>query len=156
MGGMKKLFAALLTATAAIGLIATPAQAQSAGPLSDLQWKKRVVLLFAKSRSDAGLDKQVDLLREVRPDMSERDIIVMRTAGSEETRAVIGYTSLRSGTGRQLRAKYKPSERGLTVILLGKDGGEKQRWNRVVRPEELFQTIDAMPMRQREMRGEDS
>ncbi|MEL7229759.1 MAG: DUF4174 domain-containing protein [Pseudomonadota bacterium] len=153
---MKRLLAPLALLGAALAWPSSVGMAQTSNPLSDLQWKKRVVLLFAKSRSDAGLDKQVDLLREVRPDVSDRDMIVLRTAGREETRPVMGYTALRNGTGRQLRARYKPAERGLTVILLGKDGGEKKRWTKVVRPEEIFQVIDAMPMRQREMRDQDS
>ena len=41
-------------------------------------------------------------------------------------------------------------EKGLTVILIGKDGGEKGRWSQLVDPDEVFALIDAMPMRQRE------
>ena len=39
----------------------------------------------------------------------------------------------------------------MTVVLIGKDGEEKQRWNRVVDPQELFDLIDAMPMRKKEI-----
>ena len=38
------------------------------------------------------------------------------------------------------------------MILIGKDGGEKQRWSEPVEPQEFFQIIDAMPMRQDEMK----
>ncbi|MEM7620524.1 MAG: DUF4174 domain-containing protein [Pseudomonadota bacterium] len=37
-------------------------------------------------------------------------------------------------------------------MLLGKDGGEKLRKARRVTADELFALIDAMPMRQQEMR----
>ena len=123
----------------------------AADSLKALQWKKRPLLLFSKSRSDASLDKQVALLRELRPELRERDMIVLRTSGTEETRSVIGYTSINRGTARSLRRQFKPQERGLTVVLIGKDGEEKQCWNRVVDPQELFDLIDAMPMRKKEI-----
>ncbi len=40
----------------------------------------------------------------------------------------------------------------MTMVLVGKDGDEKARWNRVVNPQEIFDLIDSMPMRQSEMR----
>ncbi|MBW4517481.1 MAG: DUF4174 domain-containing protein [Timaviella obliquedivisa GSE-PSE-MK23-08B] len=39
-----------------------------------------------------------------------------------------------------------------TVILVGKDGTEKQRSQTPIDPATIFRTIDAMPMRQQEMR----
>ena len=38
------------------------------------------------------------------------------------------------------------------AVLVGKDGGEKFRSEGPVSPEVLFEIIDAMPMRRREMR----
>ena len=39
-----------------------------------------------------------------------------------------------------------------TVILIGKDGGEKYRSNSILDVDRLFAMVDAMPMRQAEMR----
>ena len=39
-----------------------------------------------------------------------------------------------------------------TVILIGKDGGEKYRSNSILTADRLFAMVDAMPMRQSEMR----
>jgi hypothetical protein len=41
------------------------------------------------------------------------------------------------------------------VILVGKDGTEKRRNAAPVTARSIFDTIDAMPMRQREMREDD-
>lgn len=133
-----------------IALMATPAFGRD-NPLSAVKGEKRVLLLFAKSRSDASLDKQIDLLRERRPELRERDLVVLRSAGNEETRAAIGYVSLPPGAAVRLRAIYKPRRSGLTSVLIGKDGTEKARWERVVQPDELFELIDSMPMRRREI-----
>ncbi|MCS4120976.1 hypothetical protein GGP45_001318 [Salinibacter ruber] len=41
------------------------------------------------------------------------------------------------------------------VVLVGKDGTEKRREAEPVSARSVFDTIDAMPMRQREMREQD-
>jgi len=148
---MRNIFLLGLVAAMTVMASLTTFSNATAGTLEQLQWKKRVVLLFAKSRSTAGLDQQTDILRSVRPEMRERDLIVLRTTGIEETRSAIGYTSIQRGTSRELRDKFKPVGSGMTVILVGKDGTEKGRWQRVVQPREFFELIDAMPMRKREI-----
>ena len=122
-----------------------------AAPLDGLRGEKRVLLLFSKSRSLSSLDRLVDLLRERRPDLEERDTVVLVTAGSDPTYSAIGYTSLPAGANRDLRRLYKPEGSGLVTVLVGKDGGEKARFRGVADPDAIFDLIDAMPMRQREM-----
>ena len=39
------------------------------------------------------------------------------------------------------------------VVLLGKDGGVKRNDSKPIDPTVLFKTIDTMPMRRQEMRG---
>ena len=142
---MKGLFTLLFA------MVAVTGAAQAADPLAGLQGKSRPILLFAKSRSDASLDKQVDLLRERRPDLTERDIVVFRTAGNEDTRSAIGYVDLPRGAAFELRKRFGPLRSGLTVILIGKDGTEKKRWVRLVPPQEIFDLVDSMPMRKQEI-----
>ncbi|MDD9911258.1 MAG: DUF4174 domain-containing protein [Ahrensia sp.] len=151
----KSYLAAMRLALASIVvMLASTFPAAAADPLAGLQWEARPLLLFAKSRSDASLDKQIDLLRERRPDLRERQMVVFRTAGNEDTRAAIGYVDLPRGAARSLRRRFEPRPNGLTVILVGKDGTEKGRWERVVEPDEIFELVDSMPMRQREAQGQ--
>jgi len=79
---------------------------------------------------------------------------VLSTTAREETRSAIGYTGINRGTARELRKRFSPASRGLTVVLVGKDGEEKKRWQRVVEPQEIFDLIDTMPMRQDEAKGQ--
>lgn len=148
---MKKLVTLCAAFTFAVVTPLIDNSVASAGTLDRLKGKKRVILLFAKSRSTAGLDQQVDTLRNFRPEMRERDLIVLQTSGNEETRSAIGYSSIQRGTSRSLREMFKPVGSGMTVILVGKDGTEKGRWQRVVQPNEFFELIDSMPMRKLEM-----
>ena len=48
-------------------------------------------------------------------------------------------------------AKTWDVSKPFTLILVGKDGTEKLRSHKAVEVETLFETIDAMPMRIREM-----
>ena len=151
MGGMKALALALLMAAvpfAALSLTALPA---GAAPLDGLKGKARVVLLFSKSRSLSSLDRMVDRLRERRPDLEDRDMVVLVTAGTDPTYSAIGYTDIPRGANRELRRFYRPDPSGLTMVLVGLDGGEKARFDGVVDPDVLFDLVDAMPMRQQEL-----
>ncbi|KOH44068.1 DUF4174 domain-containing protein [Sunxiuqinia dokdonensis] len=51
---------------------------------------------------------------------------------------------------------YKKADSGFEVVLLGFDGGIKLRKNELLPLAELYATIDAMPMRLREMERKSS
>lgn len=123
------------------------------GVLSSVLGKKRIVLLFSPSKSDSQLDRQIARLSERRYALEERDMIVLMTAGNRETIAAIGYASLRSGTAIELSRHYQPEPRGMTIVLVGKDGEEKGRWQGIVDPQALFDLVDTMPVRQQEMKN---
>ena len=55
-------------------------------------------------------------------------------------------------TAQSLRDKFDIARSENTVILIGKDGGIKLNRQDQTRLEDLFALIDAMPMRQEEMR----
>ncbi|WP_190510597.1 DUF4174 domain-containing protein [Leptolyngbya sp. FACHB-321] len=66
--------------------------------------------------------------------------------------ALLGQ-SLSSASADRLRQQFGIPPEEFAVILVGKDGTEKQRSQTPVDLELLFRTIDAMPMRQQEMRS---
>ena len=51
----------------------------------------------------------------------------------------------------RLRETFDILDGRFTVVLIGKDGGEKFRSCEPVAPQNIFDRIDAMPMRRREM-----
>ncbi len=55
-------------------------------------------------------------------------------------------------TGERLRSTFGVRPDDATAILIGKDGGEKQRQPLGERLDPLLDLIDGMPMRQRETR----
>ncbi len=99
---------------------------------------QRRLLIFA-APDDPALIRQRDLLAALSHDLRERDVTVTEITGSDPATAAN-------------RKQYKIAHDAFAVLLIGKDGGVKLRSAEPVRPERLFATIDAMPMRQDEMR----
>ncbi len=148
--GMKRLILPVIL-TAGMVMSALPAKADVLAPLL---WKKRVLILFDASRSSAPLDRQIDIFRQRRSEMEERDLVAISNPGKSESATVMGYLSTPAGTNRELRNRFKPADSGLTIVLVGKDGTEKGRWQKLVQADEIFDLIDSMPMRKKEMKEE--
>mgnify|MGYP006275992019 FL=1 len=62
---------------------------------------------------------------------------------------------LTQGAARELRDRFDVATDAFAVILLGLDGTEKRRETAPLSVDDLFRTIDAMPMRRAEMQRED-
>lgn len=102
-----------------------------AASLDDYVWKNRVLLVF----NDAPLRKQSAIISDAQNGFKERDFVIIN-AGSDDA----DY------------ARFNIDADAFTVILIGKDGGVKARWDAPVQANDVFSIVDAMPMRQREMR----
>ncbi len=92
-----------------------------------------MLFLFAENMADPQLQAQQADLAGHAADLAERNMVVIVSADP----------ALR----RQVRAPA-----GFAVVLVGKDGGVKLRQSSPVPFKELAATVDAMPMRQDEMR----
>ena len=134
--GTLRFWQALLTYVA----LAISLSIMNAKNLDELRWNERVVIIYAPKGSEKQLGRQEALLRLHNVELTERDItqLVVRTPAENP----------------EIVKRFKLSGAGFTVLLIGKDGGEKLRSHEIVSPETLCQLIDSMPMRQEEMREE--
>jgi hypothetical protein len=125
-------------------VLAQPAPKSSsvAALLRASRWQKRLLLLYAPTATDPALREQRQLLAPARPGLAARDVLVRELVGSELTAADARYLMQQLGV----------APGGFGVVLIGKDGGVKKRATQPLTPAHLFATIDAMPMRQQEMR----
>jgi len=117
--------------------------------LADLRWKNRIVLLFAPTPDD---DVCVSFRRAwegLRTEVNDRDLLLVEAYEAGESR--IGTSPLAGASVAQLRDRFKVASGATVFVLIGKDGMEKLR-KTTISMDELFGTIDAMPMRQREMK----
>ncbi|MEM9784245.1 MAG: DUF4174 domain-containing protein [Pseudomonadota bacterium] len=129
----------LLTHLAAAALAQASMPIAAAGldaGLTEFRWQSRPIIVFADGAEDPRLIEQLDHFEGAAAALTDRDtIVLLDTTPAEMT---------------PLRRRFAPD--GFTVILVGKDGGEKLRRDRVVNIEEISALIDTMPMRRNEMR----
>lgn len=98
----------------------------------------RLLLVFAPSVSEPRYEEQRRLLEGHEAGLEDRGLLFIPVfEGESEADAP--------------RERYGVSYGRFEAVLVGKDGGEKFRSAEPVTPEELFELIDAMPMRRREM-----
>ena len=117
--------------------------------LAGLAWEARPVVLFADSPNDEALQRQRAWLAEAWAGVEERDVVVFEVVGEGVTR---GEEAWGRGVAQRLRERLGVEAGGFRFVLIGKDTGVKLRSDEPVTMERLFATIDAMPMRRREMR----
>jgi len=98
--------------------------------IDDARWQKRIVLLFDNNQNSA--EKQLKQWQKI--DLDEWDILIIKINLNEA----------------KLRQKYQVDQSKTLSILIGKDGTEKWRSDRLVDFSELEKLIAKMPMRQNE------
>lgn len=96
---------------------------------------KRQLLIFGEAQS-AAVQQQLALLNKEAKGLQERDLQVVPAADRHHL-----YKKYRVGAAEPF-----------VLVLVGKDGGEKYRSPKPVFPDTIFAIIDAMPMRQSEMK----
>ena len=115
----------------------------------------RPLVIFAPSASDVRFTQQLAELTHQAADLRERNIVVVMSTADHQTIAAsdlqkLPATQLGPKENAKLRDRFKISNDSFVVLLVGKDGGEKMRKQKIVTVDTLNHTIDAMPMRQAE------
>jgi hypothetical protein len=139
----------MLLAAFLLGLAAGPADARPKSDLGQYQWKKRLLLVFAPSDHDAAYQKLNEQLQTSAKELAERDLMVFHLLAAEK--GWVDETPISKDSVRSLYQEYGVRDETLTLVLIGKDGGEKMRQTPPFDLQAIFERIDAMPMRQREM-----
>lgn len=119
-------------------------------PLKEYRWKNRLVLVFGEGANSPSIKKKQALFTKVEQDREERQIkiiyVLPNICSVENPSSEIGLNP------NKVRDYFGVDENFEGVILVGKDGGEKYRKQGVVAPQQIFDLIDGMPMRQAEMK----
>lgn len=105
-------------------------------------------MLFAPAAENKLYQEQAALLEGVEAELEDRDLVVFHVF---EDSSYVGEKSLTQNEVAKLRNRFEVAENAFVFILIGKDGTLKRRAETVVSVANLFEQIDAMPMRQREM-----
>jgi hypothetical protein len=118
--------------------------------MAEHRWVHRLLFVFAPSRHDERFKQQVARLSTDRGGMRERDLLLISVVTDGPNRA--NGQPLTADAAQRLRVRFGVGHSAFRTVLIGKDGAEKRRDAAPVTARSLFDTIDAMPMRQREMR----
>jgi hypothetical protein len=118
--------------------------------LDGLRETSRPLLIFAPRPDDPQLEIQLRTLAEHAPGVTERDITILALPYNNPSPSAATLSSTEADNARR---RYHVNPADFTIILVGKDGGEKLRSLKPISFDKLQNTIDAMPMRQEEMRN---
>lgn len=131
----------------AAGLLSAAARAD---PLDRYLWQNRVLIVFAPSFEDPRLIDQRELNVHAIEGLRDRDMVIFAVVGNARINPELGSAPLDSA--QALRQRFGVAQNRFAIVLVGKDGGEKYRSSRPVEPALIFDLVDGMPMRRRELR----
>lgn len=111
-------------------------------------WQDRIIVVFSPELENSQRKEQLTLFKNMQQGVKERDIViydvVQRTHVAKDGKIFPHIPASR------FYDAYNISDEAFTVLLFGKDGELKLQQSSVLLMNMLFETIDAMPMRQRE------
>ncbi|MEO1575984.1 MAG: CIA30 family protein [Pseudomonadota bacterium] len=122
--------------------------------LADFRWRKRVLVVAAPDADDARLRQQLADIGQSLGAFRERDLelILLLSDGAVPP----GLPVLSSPEQRALREQLRIADDAFAVRLLGKDGSVKRDDAAPVAMQTIYDLVDGMPMRRREMRERDA
>ena len=133
-----------------IAPVALAEELEQKSSMNEYLWRNRPLLVFAPHEDHSFLAAQHQAIAGQFAGLRDRDIVVIEVAGD---RVIINGRSGGQLKAAVLRTLYGFRASDAAVLLVGKDGGVKLQQSSVVSAQVLFDTIDAMPMRQLEMGG---
>jgi IS4 transposase len=120
-----------------------------AAELGDYRWQSRPLLLFAPTENDPRLAETLSRIEASRCDFVSRDMVI-GVVVSEGSSTLDGQ-AITVEESQRLMSQYAVGENAFSVVLIGKDGGEKLRVDEVPDLPRIYAVVDGMPMRSREM-----
>jgi hypothetical protein len=131
---------------------------QNTRTLASLVDTNRVLLVFAPSDADSRFQQQLTLLHGHAAEMKDRDLVLV--ANLVHAGVPTGADTMRNLPAPYIfdqeqlvsRHRFHIEQGEFTIVLLGRDGGEKLRSHAPIAMQKLDETIDAMPGRQEEMK----
>ena len=116
-------------------------------------WKNRILVFKTNHSSSELYQQQVKEFSNSAEELADRKFVLYKVI--QEDFEMIDFTdseSIHSGiiTGKSIE-KILNAQESFEVILIGLDGGIKLRQNKLLKKEDLYGIVDAMPMRRSEL-----
>ena len=120
-----------------------------AAELDDYRWESRPLLVFSPTENDPRLVDTLNRIEATRCEFTGRDM-VLGVVVSQGNSTLDGQ-AVDADEARRLTNQFAIDENAFSVVLIGKDGGEKLRVDDVPDLQRIYAVVDGMPMRSREM-----
>ena len=117
--------------------------------LSVLRWQNRVLVIFSGDIESAEYQAQLQLIIDHREGITDRELKVISIFEGDNSN--IDGTNLSSSSVNLIKNRFETKKNTFRFILIGKDGAVKLDSPETVSMDVLFNRIDQMPMRRREM-----
>lgn len=132
-------------------ILLTPPLAAENDFLERYAWSNRLLLIFSPRLDDPRLLAQNQTLAAAAAGLAERELRIIRIFPD----APVSVDGLRqeSVSAASLYRDFDLAPERFAVLLIGKDGSLKMMSGQPVESIEVFDLIDAMPMRQLEMQS---
>lgn len=127
-------------------MIITPSNAQN---LSSHQWKDRVLVIYSTDSSNTTFLNQIKELKKEEKGLHDRKIVIYQSINGKVKRGLEENETLEVLEFGGLKRRKTSSE--FEIQLIGLDGGIKLTKTELLTNQDLFGTIDQMPMRISEM-----
>lgn len=122
--------------------------------LSDFGWEKRIVVLYATDKENESYQTQLIRISNSKKDFEERNLITISIFKDSEN-GYLNNDPIDIDSTEAIVDRFDLNEENRNVaILVGYDGGEKERYELPVELEKIYALIDTMSIRQMEMRSE--
>lgn len=120
--------------------------------LSKHRWEDRLLVILVQEQNEESA-KQMEKLRGHADELevSKLKIYLFTPEQASEGLKLSESTSIHNPY-----SKLKSNSTNFEMLLIGLDGGIKERYSQVTDPKKIFEVIDQMPMRRAEMRKKGS
>ncbi|MBD8489970.1 DUF4174 domain-containing protein [Echinicola sp. CAU 1574] len=122
--------------------------------MSEHRWKDRLLIIKTIELSDSIYKKQINALQKNLGELKERKLVVYQFHKDKFKTGLDSKKAWKHTENKEWVEALKLTNNEFEIILIGLDGQIKRRQSQFLAPNELFGTIDAMPMRRQEMESE--
>ena len=117
------------------------------------QWKNRVILILSNDAENQAYKTQINDLKNSSEGCAERKLLMYQVLPNQlTTHHFKGDKRKPSPSSSDLYKEFMSASDSFKMILIGLDGGIKEKRNEPISSKELFAIIDGMSMRQAEIR----
>lgn len=141
---MPSLFTSIIMSALLVNSMTLAQNASNEDPFLCYLWKNRLLLVC---EPDAGRVEEIVRVLNTSEGIAARDLVWMVFHNGQ----IVSNVDLASPSSLYTWTVETLFVEGKKILLIGKDGGLKARFDRLSL-DEVYQIIDGMPMRRREMR----